>query len=117
MDKRTKLFIILFAALFLLCAGAFLFLRHFSAPSSIADIYVDGVLYKTVDLQAVTIPYTEEIQTEYGSNQISVSHGSIAVSDADCPDRLCVEQGAVSSSALPIVCLPHRLVIQIREAE
>ena len=33
--------------------------------------------------------------------------------EADCPDQVCVRQGWVQDRTVPIVCLPHRLVIEI----
>ena len=47
-------------------------------------------------------------------NEIEVRPGSIAIISADCPDKLCVHQGFISDSRLPITCLPNRLVIQLR---
>jgi len=35
------------------------------------------------------------------------------VTDADCPDRLCVKQRAISKQGETIVCLPHRLIVKI----
>ncbi len=46
---------------------------------------------------------------------IRVEPGRIAVTAADCPDKVCVDAGWRSDSASPIVCLPHRLVIRIEK--
>ena len=115
MEKRTRFYLILFAVLFVLCAGLFFFLTHFSAGGCVAEIRIDGALYKEIDLNAVAVPYTETITTEYGTNVISVRHGGISVAEADCRDQICVHQGEIADSVVPIVCLPHRLVIQILE--
>ncbi len=53
-----------------------------------------------------------EIKTEHGSNTIEIKEGKIRVKSADCPDKTCVRMGWLSSSAMPIVCLPHELVIE-----
>ena len=37
--------------------------------------------------------------------------GKIRVSEADCPDKTCVRMGWLNSAAMPVVCLPHHLVI------
>ena len=37
------------------------------------------------------------------------------MSEADCPDRLCVKQGEITNGIYPIVCLPHRLTVRIVE--
>ena len=46
-----------------------------------------------------------------------VEPGAISVTAADCPDRVCVSQGRISQSGMPIACVPHRLVIQIEGGE
>ena len=37
--------------------------------------------------------------------------------EADCPDRLCVRQGAVSRVGESIICLPHELVVTVEGEE
>lgn len=113
MIKQTKFWVILFSALFLLGCGGFLLLRSSGQAGSIAEIRIDGELYQSIDLDAVTVPYEIEIRTEYGENTVCVAHGQISVTHADCPDQICVEQGAIEDSAIPIVCVPHHLVIEI----
>ena len=53
-----------------------------------------------------------EVKTERGSNTIEIKESKIRVKSADCPDKTCVRMGWLSSSAMPIVCLPHELVIE-----
>ena len=101
----------LFAALAL--GGLGLYLLH--PGGTRAALYIDGELYDTIDLAAVAAPYERTVQSEWGWNTIRVSHGAIQVVDADCPGHDCVEQGAISDGAIPIVCLPHRLVIEIEQ--
>lgn len=112
MKRKTVFWIVLFAVLAALGAGTYL-LR--GGVGRRAEIYVDGALYDTVDLAAVAVPYEFTVETEYGWNTVRVSHGAIEVADADCPNHDCVKQGTISDGALPIVCLPHRLVIRIEE--
>lgn len=52
-----------------------------------------------------------------GTNRIEIRSGSIGILSADCPDKLCVKQGFIKDSRLPITCLPNRLVIQLRPAQ
>ena len=37
--------------------------------------------------------------------------------EADCPDRLCVKQKAICKNGETIVCLPHKVVVEIRSQE
>ena len=115
MERKTKIFIILFAALFLFGSGAFLLLKN-AGGGTTAEIYSDGSLIETIDLNAVVTPYDIEVEFDGGHNTVHVEHGAISVSFADCPDKLCVKQGTIEDSAIPIVCLPHRLVIQVGES-
>ncbi len=50
---------------------------------------------------------------ERGYNLILISDGQVRVTDADCPDKLCIHQRQISRNGESIICLPHKLVIQI----
>lgn len=80
-----------------------------------ADIYQSGELLTSIDLSAVSQPYVFTVTGENGcTNEIEVRPDQIGIISADCPDKLCVHQGFISDSRLPITCLPNRLVIQLR---
>ena len=81
-----------------------------------ADIYQSGELLETIRLDTVTDKYTFEVPGANGaSNTVCVRPGSIAIISANCPDQICVHQGFISTSLLPITCLPNRLVIRVKE--
>lgn len=83
-----------------------------------ADIYQNGELLQTIRLDTVTDEYIFEVPGEGGaSNTVCVRPGSIAIISATCPDQICVHQGFISTSLLPITCLPNRLVIRVREED
>ena len=42
---------------------------------------------------------------------------AISMSDADCPDGLCIKQGAITGDARPIVCLPNNVVVKLTNDE
>ena len=111
MKGKTLFWIVLFA---LLAAGG-IGLSLLRGGGTRAVISVDGQVFKTVDLSAVAVPYEMTVETELGRNTLLVSQGSIQVLEADCPGQDCVRQGAITDGAIPIVCLPHKLVIQIEE--
>lgn len=81
-----------------------------------AEIYQNGELTQSISLNSVTEPYTFVIHGENGcENEVEVHPGSIGIISASCPDKVCVHQGFVDNSLLPIVCLPNNLVIQVYE--
>ncbi len=46
-------------------------------------------------------------------NLLSVSDGVVRMEAADCRDQICVRHRAVSAAGESIICLPHKLVIEI----
>lgn len=107
------------AIMFLLLAAvaasaALLLLRGGGEDNPVARITRDGVLLEEIDLNKVDQPYTLTFEDESGSNTISVEKGRIRVSAADCPDRVCVNQGWIADGTVPIICLPHRLMVEIK---
>jgi hypothetical protein len=53
------------------------------------------------------------IETSLGSNTVVVHEGRVFVEEADCPGGDCLRQGGISRPGQTIVCLPHRLVVEI----
>lgn len=109
---KTKTLAIIIAAVFLVSAAVSA-LFFFGGGRRVAEIYVDGELYRTVDLDLVSGRESFTVETEKGVNVIEVERGRIRVSDADCPDKVCVGTGWLSGGDMPIVCLPHGLVIRL----
>lgn len=113
MNKSAKLIL---AALVLLAAGsaALLLLRPAGEEHPVARIALDGELVREIDLTGVDKPFFFTVEGPAGlTNTILVEPGRIRVSEADCPDQICVHQGFISDGTTPIVCLPNKLIIQI----
>ena len=110
---KTRTWIIIIAAALVISLALTVFLAGRRASGTVANIYKDGVCIRSIDLALVTEPYSFKVSDGLGENTVLVEHGRICVSDADCPDRVCVDAGWLSDSAAPIVCLPHRLVIKL----
>lgn len=91
-----------------------LIMTHSPVDNPTAEIYLNGELLKTVPLDE-----DREFTIECGNgyNTIIINNNSVRVSDADCPDKVCVNTGAISGGAVPIVCLPHKLEIYIVNGE
>ncbi len=94
-------------------SAAYLLLRDRRADAPVARITRDGVLLEEIDLDGVDAPYSLTFEDESGTNIVRVERGRIRVSEADCPDQICVNQGWIADGTAPIVCLPHKLMIEI----
>ena len=57
------------------------------------------------------------IDTGRGSNTLVIEDGAVSVTQADCPDKVCVAQGAIRYNGETIVCLPNRVVVEVTGAE
>lgn len=57
------------------------------------------------------------VASSAGTNVIEVQAGKVRVSEADCPNQDCVEQGWISKAGQQIVCLPHKLVVNITDED
>ena len=110
MKTRVILFLLLAAVA---AAAAWLLLRDGDTDAPTARILRDGVLLEEIDLDQVDEPRSLVLEDESGSNTVQVERGRIRISAADCPDQVCVKQGWISGGAVPIICLPHRLTIEI----
>ncbi len=52
-----------------------------------------------------------------GESYLEISGGRVHMIDSACPDKLCVKTGWISRPGESIVCLPNRVVIEIRSGE
>lgn len=114
--KNASCIIVLLFLLFLGSVIALLLPRK--APGGyIAEIYQSGTLLWRIPLSDIEESYTFTVEGNHGgNNKIEVRPGSIGIISADCPDQICVNQGFISDSRLPITCLPNKIVIWLRPA-
>ena len=112
---RTKVIVCLLLGA-VAASAAWLLLRREDAPSPTARITRDGVLLEEIDLDKVEEPRSFVLEDGSGTNTVQMEKGRIRILEAHCPDQVCVNQGWISSGAVPIICLPHRLIIEIVEA-
>ena len=52
-----------------------------------------------------------------GSNTLVVENGEAWVSEANCPDKVCMGMGKISRNGEFIACLPNRLIVIVEGGE
>lgn len=109
---KNKTWILLIGILLLACVGLSAVLLS-GGRAGYAEIWSEGKLLYTLDLNVDT---EITVQTEAGSNTITVKDGKIAVTAATCPDHYCMHRG-FCSGGLQIVCLPNRLEIRFTDTQ
>lgn len=101
---------ILAAVLLALGGGLALYLRLTQQDGGLARVQIDG---ETV----MELPLSQDARVELGEpghgNLLIIENGTARVERADCPDQVCVRQGAVQYEGESIVCLPHKLIVSI----
>ena len=111
--RDIALLIILFAVLILIFAG--FKLMHQETGAEVV-IQVDGTEYGRYPLdQNAEIPVTDPDGNE--TNLLVIKNGKADMTEANCPDQLCVNQKAISHQGETIVCLPNKIVVSVAGGE
>ena len=104
---------VLLIALALLAALALYLVSQLSAGGAVNTVVAayDG---KEVLRRPLAMNGTYEIKGAEGAvNIICVENGEVYMKEANCRDGLCIRQGRMKNAAKTIVCLPHKLVVQL----
>lgn len=105
--KRNDIILI---ALFLIIAmGIMAFLSITRTDGAIVTVKVNNEIVGTYSLN-------EDITVQIGDNNYNVlviENGKARISEASCPDLLCVNQKAISYNGESIICLPNKVVVEI----
>lgn len=76
------------------------------------EIQVEGKFYKRVPL--TNYNETLKIKSKLGTNIIRIANGIVSVSEADCPDKICIKDGSIRYPGQILVCLPNKVVVEIK---
>lgn len=84
-------------------------------PGAYVQVEVDGNVVETLPLDT---DVQREIKTDNGGlNILVIEDGRAMMTDANCPDGICVNHMAISRSGESIICLPHKVVISVVDDE
>lgn len=113
MTKGDKLLIVL---VIILSFSSLLYIRYqaLSTNEKYISVQVAGEEIKRIILDPKLTGHTIPIETQYGYNLIELGDNKVRVIEADCPDEIDVKQGYISGIGETIVCLPNKLVIEIK---
>lgn len=111
--KKKKRDIIFIGVLLVMALIAFFVVDKFiKKDGNKVVIKVDGEIVKIVNLTDTN----NIIVNGYdgGTNTVVIENGTVYMTEADCPDKICVNTGKISKIGETIVCLPHRVVVEIQ---
>jgi len=110
LSKKQKAELILFVIVLLFCLILYFFMSFFSKDGSFIKVYRDGELigeYSLLENRSIDLSDGEDI------NILVIEDGACYMSDANCDDKICINEGKIQRDGETIVCLPHKLVVEV----
>lgn len=99
----------------LLAYGVITFIQGSQTHNAQAVVMVDGIEYGRYPLDKDIVERIEVSEELY--NVLEIKAGKADVTEASCPDGICVNHRAVSKRNQSITCLPNKLVVEIQNGE
>lgn len=108
-----------FVVVLLLLISSIIFLFFLSNTSNnnhniYASIQLDGKEIRRVDFNSNEIGEKIRIDSKYGYNILEVGDKKIRSIESDCKEKIHIKQGWISKPGQVLVCLPHKLVVEIK---
>ncbi len=78
------------------------------------------VVVSVDSVEVASFPLNEDVSYEIqgyegGRNTLVIKDGKAWVEDSSCPDHLCEHMGKIDKVGQSVICLPNRVVVEIRE--
>lgn len=112
-DKVLVVFLILFSIIF----TYFMATIKTESDSKYISIQIDGNEINQIFFTEDKIGEQIRIETEYGYNILEIGDGEVKIIDASCLDKICIKQGSISEIGQLLVCLPNRLVVEVKSID
>lgn len=113
-DKKLKNELYFIAGALIVAAIAFIIINRYkriSTENASVVIEVDGRTVATYPLCEDRIVEIESYNG--GRNIVSIKDGKVNVTEASCPDKICVNHKAIKYNGESIICLPNRMTVTI----
>ena len=107
MNKRRIADVSVIAFFLMVSLLLFLFLRGGKEGSEVR-VMVEGK-----EIGVYSLSKDGEYSLNGGTNTLIINDGKAYMTDADCPDKLCVRQGKISRNGETITCLPNKLTVTV----
>ncbi len=104
---------ILAAVIVVIAVAGLLFINFTKVQGDRVVVKVNGV-----ETHAYSLSENAQFEIKTGENNeninvVVIENGKVCVTEADCPDGICKEYRPISYVGETIVCLPHKVVIEI----
>lgn len=103
--------LILVGGLLVVAAVLFFTLSRWSVDGGAVEVQVDGVTVAILPLDADTTYMIDG--ADGGHNTLVIADGKATVTEATCPDGVCVRHRAIDRAGQSIICLPNKVVVRV----
>lgn len=112
-DRKKRNERILFAGLAAVILIFFAFNYLTSRKNAVlVEVSVDGQILETYRLNETVNTVIES--SRGGTNHLIIQDGGVSISEASCPDKVCVHQGVIRETGQSLVCLPNKVIVTIK---
>lgn len=111
--KMDIILIAIYVIITLIMAYFLLFKSQDSGSSRILYIQQGGKVIEKISLPTAGV-INRTISDGVHTNEVVIDRNKVYVTKADCHDGLCMKQGEIYKNGDMIVCLPNKLVLEIK---
>ena len=113
--KRNKFRndVILAAVIFIIAVAGLLFINGTKVKGNRVVVKVNGIETQSYSLSENTEFEIKTGENDKNHNTVVIENGKVRVTEADCPDGICKDYRPISYVGQTIICLPHKVVIEI----
>jgi hypothetical protein len=113
MIKKNDL--ILAGVILIIALAAVVFINVTKKEGAVVVVTIGGEVYKTLPLDEDTTFTIGDKQGDY--NVLEIRGGEAKMTEANCPDKICVAHRSIHYDHESIICLPHGVSVEIRDGE
>lgn len=113
--KKYKNDVIIIAIILVVIAVVFCIVQFgFTHRGNTVKVVINNEIKQEFNLNENRV-YT--IKTDKGFNRLIIKNGKASVTSADCPDKVCVHSKSISDVGESIICVPHKVVVEVAADE
>lgn len=112
--KKADIILAIVIAIVGIAASIYLTVHDTDVKNGKVIIHANNKIYGEYSLNE-----DREIKVKEGDhiNKITIKNGNVQMSFSNCKNQDCVKQGSINDSSKSIVCLPHKVVVEIESKE
>ena len=109
--SKSDIFIVLIVIIMALMGIIWVYSAYTSNVDAEVIITVNSEIFKETSLKSDK----GQVIKINDTNTVVIENGYVYMQSANCNDKLCIKQGKITKIGESIVCLPNKIVVEIKE--